>query len=243
MSFSIQRIWMLWLGCVVLALQGCASVPYADARDPWESMNRSVYNFNDVLDNMAIKPAAKVYTAVLPSPVRTGIHNFLGNLGDVWTLVNSALQLKGQATVETFMRINVNTFLGLGGVLDVATEMRLEKRKEDFGQTLGHWGVKPGPYVVLPILGPSTLRDTFATPLDIKGDMVQQFSDTATRNVLSATRVMDVRSGLLQSVDVIKAAALDPYTFVRDGYLQKRENDVYDGNPPSNFDYSESEAP
>lgn len=243
MSFSIQRIWMLWLGCVVLALQGCASVPYADARDPWESMNRSVYNFNDVLDNMAIKPAAKVYTAVLPSPVRTGIHNFLGNLGDVWTLVNSALQLKGQATVETFMRINVNTFWGLGGVLDVATEMRLEKRKEDFGQTLGHWGVKPGPYVVLPILGPSTLRDTFATPLDIKGDMVQQFSDTATRNVLSATRVMDVRSGLLQSVDVIKAAALDPYTFVRDGYLQKRENDVYDGNPPSNFDYSESEAP
>lgn len=243
MSFSIQRICMLWLGCVVLALQGCASVPHADARDPWESMNRSVYNFNEVLDNIAIKPAAKVYTAVLPSPVRTGIHNFLGNLGDVWTLVNSALQLKGQATAETFMRINVNTFLGLGGVLDVATEMRLEKRKEDFGQTLGRWGVKPGPYVVLPILGPSTLRDTLATPLDIKGDMVQQFSDAATRNVLSATRVMDVRSGLLESLDVIKAAALDPYTFVRDGYLQKRENDVYDGNPPSNFDYSESEAP
>jgi phospholipid-binding lipoprotein MlaA len=206
-------------------------------------MNRSVYNFNEVLDNIAVKPAAKVYTAVLPSPVRTGIHNFLGNLGDVWTLVNSALQLKGQATVETFMRINVNTFLGLGGVLDVATEMRLEKRKEDFGQTLGRWGVKPGPYVVLPILGPSTLRDALATPLDIKGDMVQRFSDTATRNVLSAARAMDVRSGLLQSVDVIKAAALDPYTFVRDGYLQKRENDVYDGNPPSNFDYFESEAP
>jgi phospholipid-binding lipoprotein MlaA len=128
-------------------------------------------------------------------------------------------------------------------VLDVATEMRLEKRKEDFGQTLGRWGVKPGPYVVLPILGPSTLRDALATPLDIKGDMVQRFSDTATRNVLSAARAMDVRSGLLQSVDVIKAAALDPYTFVRDGYLQKRENDVYDGNPPSNFDYFESEAP
>ena len=243
MSLQLRKLAMLCVAGLLLVLQGCATVKSADARDPWESMNRSVYNFNDVLDNMAIKPAAKVYTAVLPSPVRTGIHNFLGNLGDVWTLVNSALQLKGQATVETFMRINVNTFLGLGGVLDVATEMRLEKRKEDFGQTLGHWGVKPGPYVVLPILGPSTLRDTFATPLDIKGDMVQQFSDTATRNVLSATRVMDVRSGLLQSVDVIKAAALDPYTFVRDGYLQKRENDVYDGNPPSNFDYSESEAP
>ena len=243
MNLAVRKMWMGCLGVMVLALQGCATVTHADARDPWESMNRSVYNFNEVLDDIALKPAAKAYTAVLPSPVRTGIHNFLGNLGDVWSMVNSALQLKGQATFETFVRINVNTLLGLGGVLDVATEMRLEKRKEDFGQTLGHWGVKPGPYIVLPIFGPSTLRDTLATPLDIKADLVQQFNDPATRNVLSATRVMDVRSGLLQSLDVIKAAALDPYTFVRDGYLQKRENDVHDGNPPSNFDFSESEAP
>jgi phospholipid-binding lipoprotein MlaA len=234
---------MALAACIVLVLQGCATVKNPDARDPWESMNRSVYQFNDAVDNVAIKPAAKVYTAVLPSPVRTGIHNFLGNLGDVWSMANSALQLKGQATAETFMRITVNTFLGLGGVLDVATEMRLEKRKEDFGQTLGYWGVKPGPYIVLPILGPSTLRDTLATPLDIQGDVAQQFNDPATRNVLSATRVMDVRSSLLQTVDVIKEAALDPYTFVRDGYLQKRENDIHDGNPPSNFDYSESEKP
>jgi len=108
---------------------------------------------------------------------------------------------------------------------------------------LGYWGVKPGPYVVLPIFGPSTLRDTLATPLDMKGDAVQQFNDQAARNVLSVTRVMDVRSGLLQTVDVIKAAALDPYTFVRDAYLQKRENDVHDGNPPARFDYTESETP
>jgi phospholipid-binding lipoprotein MlaA len=238
-----RRICTLLALCVVLALQACASVPNADARDPWESMNRRIYNFNDVLDNVAIKPAAKVYADVLPSPVRKGIHNFLGNLGDVWSMVNSALQLKGQATVETLMRIQVNTFLGLGGVLDVATEMRLDKRKEDFGQTLGYWGVKPGPYVVLPIFGPSTLRDTLAMPLDSQGDLVQQFNETSTRNALSVTRVMDVRSGLLQTLDVIKAAALDPYTFVRDGYLQKRESDVYDGNPPSIFDYTESEAP
>lgn len=243
MNTTMGRILTVWLACAVLVLQGCASVKSTDARDPWEPMNRRVYGFNDVLDNVAIKPAAKLYTAVVPSPVRTGVHNFLGNLGDVWTMVNSALQLKGQATVETFMRINVNTFLGFGGLLDLATEMRLEKHKEDFGQTLGHWGVKPGPYVVLPILGPSTLRDTLAMPLDMKGDLAQQFNDQATRNALSAARVFDVRSGLLQTVDVIKAAALDPYTFVRDGYLQKRENDVYDGNPPSNFDYSESEAP
>ena len=243
MNYFMRRIWTLLALCVVLALQACASVPNADARDPWESMNRRIYSFNDVLDNVAIKPAAKVYTQVLPSPVRTGIHNFLGNLGDVWSMVNSALQLKGQATVETLMRIQVNTFLGLGGLLDVATEMRLEKRKEDFGQTLGHWGVKPGPYVVLPIFGPSTLRDTLAMPLDIKGDLVREFNDPSTRNALSVTRVMDVRSGLLQTLDVIKAAALDPYTFVRDGYLQKRLSDVYDGNPPAIFDYSESETP
>ena len=243
MKLSNQRIHMLLCGFILLLMQGCSTVKTTDARDPWESMNRSVYQFNDVLDTVAIKPAAKVYAAVLPSPVRTGIHNFLGNLGDVWSMANSALQLKGQATAETFMRITVNTFLGLGGVLDVATEMRLEKRKEDLGQTLGCWGVKPGPYIVLPVLGPSTLRDTLATPLDIQGDMAQQFNDPATRNVLSATRVMDVRSSLLQTVDVIKEAALDPYTFVRDGYLQKRENDIHDGNPPSNFDYSESEKP
>jgi phospholipid-binding lipoprotein MlaA len=226
----------------VLALQGCATVQTADARDPWESMNRSVYQFNDVVDTVAIKPAAELYVKVLPSFVRTGVGNFLGNLGDVWSMANSALQLKGQATVETFMRINVNTFLGLGGLLDVATEMRLEKRKEDFGQTLGYWGVKPGPYVVLPLLGPSTLRDTLALPLDMQGDASRQFSDEATRNALTVTRVLDIRSGLLQTVDVVKAASLDPYSFVRDGFLQKRRNDIYDGNPPSNFDYGDGES-
>lgn len=226
----------------VLALQGCATVQTADARDPWESMNRSVYQFNDVVDTVAIKPAAELYVKVLPGFVRTGVGNFLGNLGDVWSMANSALQLKGQATAETFMRINVNTFLGLGGLLDVATEMRLEKRKEDFGQTLGYWGVKPGPYVVLPLLGPSTLRDTLALPLDMRGDASQQFADEATRNALTVTRVLDIRSGLLNTVDVVKAASLDPYSFVRDGYLQKRRNDIYDGNPPSNFDYGDGES-
>jgi phospholipid-binding lipoprotein MlaA len=238
----IKRSASLALLAGVLALQGCATVQTADARDPWESMNRSVYQFNDVVDTVAIKPAAQLYVKVLPSFVRTGVGNFLGNLGDVWSMTNSALQLKGQATAETFMRINVNTFLGLGGVLDVATEMRLEKRKEDFGQTLGHWGVKPGPYVVLPLLGPSTLRDTLALPLDMRGDASQQFSDEATRNALTVTRVLDIRSGLLQTVDVVKAASLDPYSFVRDGFLQKRRNDIHDGNPPSSFDYGDGES-
>ena len=242
-----MMVWMkrsasLALLAGVLALQGCATVQTADARDPWESMNRSVFQLNEVVDAAAIKPAAQLYVKVLPGFVRTGVSNFLGNLGDVWSMANSALQLKGQATAETFMRINVNTFLGLGGLLDVATEMRLEKRKEDFGQTLGYWGVKPGPYVVLPLLGPSTLRDTLALPLDMQGDVSRQISDEATRNALTVTRVLDIRSGLLQTVDVVKAASLDPYSFVRDGYLQKRRNDIYDGNPPSNFDYGDGDS-
>ena len=236
-----KRMASLALLASLLVLQGCATVQTADARDPWESMNRSVYQFNEAVDTVAIRPAAQLYVKALPSFVRTGVSNFLGNLGDVWSMANSALQLKGQATVETLMRIHVNTFLGLGGLLDVATEMRLEKRKEDFGQTLGYWGVKPGPYVVLPLLGPSTLRDSLALPLDMQGDASQRFSDEATRNALTATRILDIRSGLLQTVDVVKAASLDPYTFVRDGYLQKRRNDIYDGNPPSSFDYGDVE--
>lgn len=226
-----------------MALQGCATVKSADVRDPWESMNRSVYHFNDAVDTIAIKPAARLYAKVVPQFVQTGVYNFFGNLGDVWSMTNSALQLKGQHAVESLMRVSVNTVFGLGGVLDIATEMRLERHKEDFGQTLGYWGVKPGPYVVLPILGPSTLRDTVAFPLDYKADPIRQFNDQATRNSLVALRVTDIRVGLLQAVDTLKEASLDPYTFVRDAYLQKRENDVYDGNPPSDFDYSDPDAP
>ena len=238
----MKRCASLALLASLMALQGCATVKTADARDPWESMNRSVYQFNDLVDTVAIKPVTELYVKVLPGFVRKGVSNFLGNLGDVWSMANSALQFKGQATAETFMRINVNTFLGLGGLLDVATEMGLEKRKEDFGQTLGYWGVKPGPYLVLPLLGPSTLRDTLALPLDMRGDASQQFSDQASRNTLTVTRVLDIRSGLLQTVDVVKAASLDPYTFVRDGFLQKRRNDIYDGNPPSTFDYGDGQS-
>jgi len=230
---------LLGLGMLLL-LQACATVKSADARDPWEPMNRSVYQFNDAVDTIAIKPAAQLYVKVLPSMLRTGVSNFLGNLGDVWSMANSAMQLKGQATVETFMRININTFIGLAGFLDVASEMGIEKRREDFGQTLGHWGVASGPYLVLPLFGPSTLRDAVAFPVDMQGNVTQRLNDEATRYSLLAVRLVDTRSGLLKTVDVIKAASLDPYSFVRDAYLQKRQNDIYDGNPPSRFDYSET---
>jgi phospholipid-binding lipoprotein MlaA len=231
---------LLALLCLVSALTGCASVPNADARDPWESMNRRVYDFNEVLDKVAIRPAAVTYDTLMPKPIRAGVHNFLGNLSDVWSMANSALQLKGQATAETFMRVTVNSFFGLGGVLDVATDMQLPKRKEDFGQTLGYWGVRPGPYVMLPLFGPSTLRDALALPIDRAGDVRQQINDVAWRNTLTVTGVVDLRADLITTIDAIKAAALDPYNFVRDGYLQKRENDVFDGNPPERFDYFEA---
>ncbi|WP_233249971.1 MULTISPECIES: VacJ family lipoprotein [unclassified Limnohabitans] len=238
-----MKRWLAGLAAVaLLSLQGCASVKSADARDPWESMNRSVYNFNDAVDTLAIKPVAQIYVNVVPSFVRTGLHNVVSNLGDVWSMANSAMQLKGQHAAESFMRVTVNTVFGLGGLLDIATEMRLERHKEDFGQTLGHWGVKPGPYVVLPILGPSTLRDGLTFPVDYQGDATRQFSDQATRSSLTAVRIVDVRASLLKTVDTVKEASLDPYSFVRDAYLQKRENDVYDGNPPSSFDYSDVDA-
>lgn len=230
----------LWLAlALVLAHVGAMA---GDERDPWENMNRRIFAFNDAVDAAVVRPVAKAYDTVLPSFARTGVHNFLGNLSDVWSLANSALQLKPQATAETVMRVSVNTVFGLVGVLDIATELGLEKRKEDLGQTLGYWGVPSGPYVVLPLLGPSTLRDGLALPLDFKGDPGQNIDNATTRSTLTVLRITDVRASLLKTVDTVKAASLDPYSFVRDAYLQKRQNDIYDGNPPANFDYSDPDA-
>jgi phospholipid-binding lipoprotein MlaA len=242
MSKTLRRCLSLFAVIALLLLQACASIKSDDARDPWEPMNRSIYNFNDAVDTVAIRPAAQIYVNVVPSLVRTGLHNVVSNLADVWSMANSVMQLKGQHAAETFMRVAVNTVFGLGGVLDIATEMRLERHKEDFGQTLGYWGVKPGPYVVLPILGPSTLRDSLSIPVDFQGDPRRQLNDQATRTGLAVVRVLDVRANLLKTVDTVKEASLDPYSFVRDAYLQKRENDVHDGNPPSTFDYSDTDA-
>lgn len=156
---------------LVLCLAAVPCVASAqEARDPWEKMNRRIYSFNDALDSALVRPVAQAYEKALPSFARKGVHNFLGNISDVWSLANSAMQLKPQATAETFMRLSVNTVFGFAGVLDIATEMGLQKRKEDFGQTLGYWGVPSGPYVVLPLMGPSTVRDGLSLPLDFKGD-------------------------------------------------------------------------
>ncbi len=247
MTLRIPRSVLMVLLVVSALLQGCASTgaagATADPRDPWEGMNRKVYAFNDKLDTWVARPVAQAYVDVVPSFVRTGVHNFLGNLVDVWTFVNSALQFKGQAAGESFMRVAVNTTFGLYGLLDIATEARIPKHKEDFGQTLGHWGVQSGPYLVLPVLGPSTVRDTAALSMDWQATPNQYFHDDPSRYGITALRLVDTRSGFLKADEAVKQAALDPYSFVRDGWLQKRENDVYDGNPPDHFDYSDPDAP
>lgn len=216
----------------LVLLTGCATGPTANPRDPLEPFNRGVYQFNDAVDRAVIKPAATAYRDVLPSPVRTGVNNFFSNLQDAWSAVNSALQLKGEAAGSSLARFGVNTFLGLGGVLDIASEMRIERHSEDFGQTLGHWGVGAGPYLVLPLLGPSTVRDTAALPVDAQGNLVASINDVATRNSATALNLLDRRAGLLEATKLLDQVALDPYTFTRDAHLQRRRNSVYDGNPP-----------
>ncbi|HNL41672.1 MAG TPA: VacJ family lipoprotein [Ottowia sp.] len=166
-----------------------------------------------------------------------------GNLGDVWSFVNQTLQAKPEAALHSFWRVVVNTTMGLGGVLDPASEMRLERRREDFGQTLGHWGVPAGPYFVLPFFGPSTVRDTVALPVDIYGHPLSHVNDVSARNALGATQVVNTRAAVLGATELLESAALDPYSFQRDAYLQKRRNDIHDGNPPADQERYDLDEP
>lgn len=234
----------LWVAVLGLALAGCATGPNANPADPMEPWNRGVYKFNDALDRAVLKPVAVAYQESAPELVRKGIGNFFANLEDAWTFVNSALQLKGEAAGESLTRFWVNTLMGLGGVIDVATEMQITRHNEDFGQTLGYWGVGAGPYVVLPLLGPSTLRDTAAKPVDWEGDALTHADDIAVRNSAIGLRVVHQRARLLRQEELLEGAALDKYTFIRDAYLQYRLNAVYDGDPPETpmEDYESDDA-
>jgi phospholipid-binding lipoprotein MlaA len=230
MALRRMALWaMLGLSAV---LAGCASSPGTTSRDPFETFNRSVTRFNDGADEVVLKPAATAYRAVAPPMVRTGVSNFFGNLNDAWSVVNNLLQFKLQHAAEMFIRVNMNTFIGLGGVLDVASEFNMERHKEDFGQTLGRWGVPAGPYVVLPLLGPSTVRDAAAFSLDRQGDLVRGISPTPARNATYILRGVDVRSNLLRASTVLDEVALDKYSFTRDVFLQRRRAEMYDGDPP-----------
>ena len=237
------RIRLLLLSTAVLLLQGCASLRGPDPADPLEPLNRKVTAFNDLADDLVLRPVAIIYGQVLPTPVRKGIGNFFSNQSDVMSFFNSLLQLKLDAASKNAMRVAINTTIGLGGVIDWATEFRIDKHKEDFGQTMAFWGVSSGPYVVLPFFGPSTVRDSFGLVVDTKTDVNQQLKDIGARNTMTILRLTDKRERFLSLSDAVKQASLDPYTFTRDAYLQKRLNDIYDGNPPMLDDFDDPEQP
>ena len=207
-----------------MALAGCASTQASNPQDPYESYNRSMTKFNDQIDDAVLKPVATVYRTITPSPVRTGVTNFFGNLGDLWSMVNHALQGNGEQTYNHMVRFTTNSVLGLGGLLDIASEMQVARNKQDFGLTLGSWGIQPGPYLVLPFLGPSTVRDTVALPVDWKGYVLDDMKPVSHRNSLNALRLVNVRANLLGATDALDAASLDRYSLMRDFYLKQRNN-------------------
>lgn len=211
-------------------LGGCAT---QGNKDPLESMNRGIYKFNDTVDKAAIKPVAGAYKAVVPSPLRTGVNNFFTNLGTVVTLVNDLLQFKLDKAMTDAGRLAINSTFGIGGLIDVASMDNIEKNNEDFGQTLAYWGWKDSTYLVLPFLGPSTLRDTGGLIFDTALiDPIYYVEDVPARNSAIALKFIDRRSQYLPASDLLDEAALDPYAFMRDAYMQRRNNQIHDGNTP-----------
>jgi phospholipid-binding lipoprotein MlaA len=216
---------------VLASLVACATGPNAHPLDPFEPFNRSVSRFNDELDRTVLKPVATGYKEVVPAFVRTSVSNFFNNISDVWSFINSVLQLKPVDAADNFLRVGVNTVFGMAGLIDFASAFNIERHKEDFGQTLGRWGVRSGPYLVLPGLGPSTVRDTLALGVEFgaRADPVRRFADVPLRNSLYGLRVVDKRANLLNAGQVLDAAALDKYTFTRDVFLQIRRRETGDG--------------
>ena len=200
--------------------------------DPWESFNRAVFSFNEAVDAAVLEPVARAWKEAVPALVRQGVRNVFGNVEDAWSAVNHLLQGKAQDGVEMTVRFVTNTTFGLGGLLDVAGEMGLERRSEDFGQTLGRWGVPAGPYVVLPLLGPRSVRDGAAWTLDRQVSLANLAGDGSRSWTLSTVELMQTRSEMLAAQALLGQVALDRYTFVRDAYLARRRSLVYDGNPP-----------
>jgi len=222
-GFRWRWLVLLW---VCLVSVGCASGPHAHPRDPLEPLNRDITAFNEAVDSAVLKPVAVAYRDMTPYAVRTGVSNFFENLRDLWSALNATLQLRPQEATENMLRFGVNTLWGLGGVLDIASEMGIERTRLDFGQTLGRWGVPSGPYLVLPLMGPSSLRDALGTGVESRGDLVTKVESEATRNALSALRAVETRANLLRATSMLEGAALDKYSFTRDVYLQRRESQI-----------------
>jgi phospholipid-binding lipoprotein MlaA len=235
---AVRRLMPLVLAAF---LSGCATA--GDPRDPFEAFNRDMFAFNQALDHDLIKPAAENYRAVVPEPAQRGIRNFFNNLNDVIVFVNQVLQLKWRGAIDTLGRVTFNTTAGVLGFFDLATEHGVVKADEDFGQTLGYWGVPAGPYIVLPLFGPSSGRDTVGLVGDLYTSPLFWSDETALNWSLATVRVIQIRADLLDAESVLEKAAVDRYVFVRDAFLQRRLYLIHDGNPPRTLEDFEDPEP
>jgi phospholipid-binding lipoprotein MlaA len=217
---------------IVLTAAGCATSADADPRDPLEPLNRAVYRFNEGVDEAIAKPVATAYRDYVPDPLRTYVRNFFSNIGDLLIGFNNMLQGKPDEGLQDWARFAFNSVFGVFGINDFASDIGLEKHNEDFGQTLGRWGFGEGPYLVLPLLGSSDVRDGIGTAADIYADPAGDIRPIRVRNSLVVLRFTGVRADLLDASRILEEAALDKYVFQRDAYLQRRRNLVYDGRPP-----------
>lgn len=231
------RVFGRWLVGGVLSLALAATVMAEDnPRDPYEGFNRSMFAVNEAVDKVVFKPVGQGYDKAVPLPVKASVGNFFGNAGDLWIGANGALQGKfGDAGVD-ISRLLINSTIGIFGLFDVASELGLEKHEEDFGQTLAVWGVADGGFVFWPIIGPRTVRDTAGWGVDYFADPVGYTRSIPVRNSLVALRFVDIRASLLPADKVVEEAALDKYAYVRDAYLQRRRNQIFDGRPPRQDD-------
>ncbi len=219
-----------------LLFSGCASLKSDNPQDPLENFNRPIYKFNRGLDKAILRPIAKGYKTITPEPVQKGVSNVFENLDDIITSVNGLLQGKVKQSGSDLLRVVINSTIGLAGIFDVASAWGLDKHDEDFGQTLGYWGIKPGPYLMLPFLGPSDFRDIWGIAGDYPLNPIPYHEDVSERNSLRGLRLIDKRASLLE-FDSQLDEAIDEYAFVRDAFLQNRQYKVYDGNPPEDDDW------
>lgn len=233
----LRTLRILFLAGIGMTVIGCASIPEGEirsSRDPWEPMNRATFEFNEKLDQFAIRPATEVYVFIVPTPIRDGISNMVSNILDVPTAVNDLLQGKPKDSLDDLCRVFVNTTLGVGGIFDVASAGGMEKRRQDFGQTFAVWGFDSGPYLVLPLFGASSVRDAIGLGVDIMTDpLFQGIKQKTLSNSITAIRFMDVRSKFLDAGDLLDQVVIDKYTFTRDTYFQRRRSLVGEGEVPT----------
>ena len=236
MTTSSRSIFRIALPLVLLLLLGACATPHPNPRDPWEGFNRPVFRFNDGLDRAVIKPVAKGYDWLVPANLQVVIGNFFANLSDLYISLNNLLQGKPKEAGGDLARVLINSSLGIGGLVDAATGMGFEKHDEDFGQTLAVWGVESGPFVMLPVIGPRTVRDSFSLAADWEGDPLSWVKPDLLHYSLSGLHQVDKRASLLPGDKVIEAGAIDKYSYIRDAYLQHRRYEIYDGAPPPEDD-------